>query len=175
MEPLGETPPAGAETDRRHLVVPLRWLAVGVLVAVLAGLAGWLGLAAFEHHRKNVASALALDAATGYTAELANIDFNTVDTSLQDLRGHTTEKLNAMHAKDGERIRKIVVDRKVTARGDIVEATVVSATTEKVTVVLVVDQMVADVDNPEPDVERNRVTITMDNVDGRWLASDVKL
>src|ERR1700683_2483618 len=46
-----------------HLHIPLRWLAIGALVAVLAGVGGWLGWGAIEHHQRDVASAQALDAA----------------------------------------------------------------------------------------------------------------
>ncbi len=176
VQPSGGDPSAGAlGVDRRHLVVPLRWLVVGALVAVLAVGAGWLGWAVFEHHREDVTSAQALQAAKDYTHELANIDYGTVDESLDKLRDNTTEKLNALHTRDAARIRQIVVDKKVTAHGTIVEATVVSATTDRVTVELLVDQTVADADTPDPDTERNRVTITMDRIDGRWLASDVEL
>lgn len=175
MGGLRVEPDNAGRTNRRQLVISLRWLVVAALVAVLAVGAGWLGWAVSGHRQQESASAQALQAAKDYTNELANIDYGTVDKSLDDLRSHTTDKLNALHTKDGERIRKIIVDKKVTARGEIVEATIVSATKDRVTVELLVDQMVADIDTPEPDTERNRVTITMDRIDGRWLASDVEL
>jgi Mce-associated membrane protein len=163
------------KAERRQVVIPVRWLAVGAVIAVLAGLVGWLGDLAFEQHRKDVASAQALDAATEYTDKLTNIDFDTIDKSLEELKARTTDELNALHIKDGERIRRSVVDKKVTARGNIVEATPVSVSNDQVKVLLFVDQTISDVDNPDPDIERHRVKLTTDRIDGRWLASNVEL
>lgn len=192
MEPARETPSIGVLDDnhherpvhpasdvdnngRRYIVVPLRWLAVGAVVVVLASLAAWLGWLAFDRHQTDVAAAQALDAAKAYTLELCNIDADTVDEKLDNLRSNTTKQLNALHAKDAARIRQVIVNKKVTAHGTIAEATVQSASRDRVTVLLLVDQTINDVDNPDPDIERNHVKLTMDKVDGRWLASDIEL
>lgn len=178
VEPSHETSSAellGENRAKPQMVIPLRWLVVGLVAVVVTGLAGWLGYRALEHYQQNVATEQALEAAVQYTEELANVDYNTIDRNFDDLQTRTTDQLNAKHVKDGERIRKIVVDKKVSAHSDIVEATIVSAAKNRVTVVLVVDQTIADMDNPGPDVERNRIAITMDKIDGRWLASNVEL
>jgi Mce-associated membrane protein len=42
-------------------------------------------------------------------------------------------------------------------------------------VVLLVNQAVRNADNPEPVMDRSRIRMTMDRIDGRWLASKVEL
>lgn len=49
------------------------------------------------------------------------------------------------------------------------------ATTTKVEVLLFVDQSVTNTLVPEPRLDRSRVVMTMELVDGRWLASQVDL
>ena len=50
-----------------------------------------------------------------------------------------------------------------------------SATDDRVEVVLFVDQSVSNAAAPAPQLDRSRVKMTMDKVDGRWLASKVEL
>ncbi|MGP3708901.1 hypothetical protein [Gordonia paraffinivorans] len=40
---------------------------------------------------------------------------------------------------------------------------------------LFVDQSITNTASPEPRVDRSRVVMTMEKVDGRWLASKVDL
>jgi Mce-associated membrane protein len=44
-----------------------------------------------------------------------------------------------------------------------------------VVVLLLVDQAVTNVAFPDPQIDRSRIRMTMEKVDGRWLASKVEL
>jgi Mce-associated membrane protein len=80
-----------------------------------------------------------------------------------------------MYVKSSAQLRRALVENKASAHGVVVESAVRSATTDTVEVMLFVDQSVSNVSAPEPRLDRSRVEITMQKVDGRWLASKVQL
>jgi Mce-associated membrane protein len=80
-----------------------------------------------------------------------------------------------MHTRSGAKLRQVLIDNKATARGHVTEAVVKSADRSHAVVVLLVNQAVRNTDNPEPVMDRSRIRMTMDKVDGRWLASKVEL
>jgi Mce-associated membrane protein len=56
-----------------------------------------------------------------------------------------------------------------------VSAAVKSATKTKVEVLLFVDQSITNAAISSPRIDRNRIDMTMDLIDGRWLASKVEI
>ena len=173
--PAGALHAKGMMTHPRHLHIPLRWLTIGALVAVLTGAGGWLGWVAIEHYQQDVASTQALDAAKKFALTLCNTDASTVDKNFTELFNSSTEEFNDAHAAQAAKLRQLLIDKEVTAHGAIAEATVESATPTKVNVGLLVDQSVSNRDMPRPENEHTRLTMSMVKVNGRWLASDVKL
>jgi Mce-associated membrane protein len=61
------------------------------------------------------------------------------------------------------------------AHGVVSASAVQSKTPTKVVVLLMVDQTVGNTELKDPRVDRIRMKITMELVDGRWLASAVEL
>jgi Mce-associated membrane protein len=57
----------------------------------------------------------------------------------------------------------------------VVDSAIQSKSKNQVVVLLMVDQTVTNTDHPDPRVDRSRMKITMDKVDGRWFASKVEL
>ncbi|WP_407689640.1 Mce protein [Mycobacterium sp. HUMS_1102779] len=158
-----------------HLRIPLRWLAIGALVAALTGTASWAAWAAIEHHQRDVAATQALAAAKKYALTLCNIDATTVDKNFTELFNDSTAEFNEAHNTRAVTLRQMLIDKKVTAHGTIAEAAVQTATSNTVQVGLLVDQSVSTRDTVNPEIEHTRITLTMEKVSGRWLASDVKL
>lgn len=151
-----------------------RWVACGVLAAVLAG-AGYEGWLLFEHHQVKVAAAQALDAATKYTLALTSIDTQAIDKNFTDVLDGATGEFKNMYTQSSAQLRQTLLDNKAAAHGTVIEAAVKSAGKNRVEVVLFVDQSVSNAAAPEPQLDRSRVTMTMEKVDGRWLASKVDL
>ena len=153
---------------------PIRWIAAVVLFAIsaVAGVEGWL---LFQHHQKDVAAAQALEAAKTFTLTLTTIDPNAVGTNITDVLDGSTGEFKNLYQQSSAQLRQVLVDNKATANGMVVEAAVKSATKDKVEVVLFVDQAVSNATSPEPQLDRSRVVMTMEKVDGRWLASKVDL
>jgi Mce-associated membrane protein len=151
-----------------------RITAVGVLAAVLAG-AGYESWLLFEHHQVKVAAAQALDAATRYTVALTSVDTNAIDKNFTDVLDGATGEFKNMYTQSSRQLRQTLIDNKAAAHGTVIEAAVKSASKNKVEVMLFVDQSVSNAAAPEPQLDRSRVIMTMEKVDGRWLASKVEL
>lgn len=151
-----------------------RWGAVITLAVAVSG-AGYEGWLLFEHHQKDVAAAQALAAAEKYILTLTSVDTNAIDKNFTDVLDGSTGEFKDMYTKSSAQLRQTLIDNKAAAHGSVVDAAVQSATEDKVDVVLFVDQSVSNGSAPAPQVDRSRVKMTMEKVDGRWLASKVEL
>lgn len=166
----------GADPARRtdRLINVIRRAAAGVLAIVLVG-AGYEGWLVFQHHQKDVAAAAALDAAKKYIVTLTSVDTNAIDKNFSDVLDGSTGDFKDMYTKSSAQLRQTLIDNKAAAHGNVVDAAVQSASEDKVDVVLFVDQSVSNGSVPAPQLDRSRVKMTMEKVDGRWLASKVDL
>ena len=152
----------------------IRWIAAAVLVAVLA-VAGYEGWQLFQHHQRDVAAAEAREAAEEFTLTLTTIDPNAIDANITAVIDGSTGEFKDLYQKSSAQLRQVLIDNKATARGLVLDAGIKSATKNRVEVVLFVDQAVSNATAPEPQLDRSRVVMTMEKVDGRWLASKVDL
>ena len=163
------------EADRpRWTTRAWRWAAI-VAVAGVVAVAGFQGWLLYEQHQKDVAAEQALDAATKYAVVLTSIDTNALDQNFTEVLDGSTGEFKDMYAKSSTQLRQLLVDNKAAAHGVVIDAAVKSATKDKVEVLLFVDQSVTNLAVPDPRIDRSRIKMTMENVDGRWLASKVEL
>lgn len=151
-----------------------RWIPAGVLLLVVAtaGYEGWL---LYAHHRQEVAAAEALAAAERYTLALTSVDPNAIDKSFTEVLDGATGDFKHLYAQSSEHLRQLLIENKAAAHGTVIEAAVKSATRDKVEVMLFVDQSVSNKAAPGPQLDRSRIVMTMEKVDGRWLASKVDM
>jgi Mce-associated membrane protein len=149
---------------------------IGVLLLsatlIAAGCEGWLLL---QKHRTAVAATQALDAAQAFTRDLTTIDQNRIDQNFADVTNGATGEFKNMYTAASAQLRRALIENHATAQGTVIDAAVKSATVDTVEVILFVDQSVRNSASPAPQLDRSRVTITMQHVDGRWLASKVDL
>lgn len=164
-------PPAPARRRRSGRAVVRRWLGVLSLIAAVAG-GGWLGL---QHYQTHVAADQALAAAQSYVLRMTNIDVETIDEAFSGMSDGAAGEFRGMHEKSGAKLREVLIANNAVARGYITESTVKSASKDKAVVVLLVTQSVTNSTTPVPVIDRSRIRMTMDKVDGRWLASKVEL
>jgi Mce-associated membrane protein len=160
---------------RRRRATRFRWLAATALVAALVGAAGYVGWQRLHQHQTEVAAAQALDAARKYAVTLTTIDSTAIDQTIADILDGSTGEFKDLYNKSGSQLRQLLIDNQAAARGRVVEAVVKSASTDKVEVVLFIDQSVTNQALPEPRIERSRIRMVMENVDDRWLVSRVEL
>jgi len=164
--PAADPPPGPSGLSRLR-----RWLAVATLAATV-GCGGWL---AVQHYQTHVAGEQALAAAEAYVLRLSNIDADNIDRNFAEITDGSTGQFRTMHTRSSVRLRQQLIDNRATARGHVAEAVLKSADRNHAVVVLLIDQAVRNADNPEPVLDHSRIRMTMDKVDGRWLASNVEL
>lgn len=152
----------------------VRRATAAVLIAVLTG-AGYEAWLLFEQHQQHVAARQAVDAAKKYILVLTSVDPNAIDRNFNEVLDGSTGEFKDMYTRSSAQLRQALIDNKAAAHGNVVEAGVKSATTDKVEVVLFIDQAVSNASAPNPQMDRSRVQMTMEKVDGRWLASKVEL
>jgi Mce-associated membrane protein len=151
-----------------------RWVAAAVLALGLIGAAyeGWL---LFAHHQREVAAAQALDAAEKYTLVLTGVDPGAIDQNFAEVLDGATGEFKNMYAASSEQLRQLLIENKAAAHGTVVESAVKSATKNKVEVLLFVDQSVSNKASPQAKIDRSRIVMTMEKVNGRWLAAKVDM
>ncbi|WP_345892208.1 DUF3329 domain-containing protein [Mycolicibacterium sphagni] len=160
---------------------PRRWPRLvrrGLLWALIVGLlgaSGFLGWQVWQQREIAAASRDAQAAAVHYAQVLTSIDSNNVDQNFAEVLNGATGEFKDMYSQSSAQLRQLLVDNKATARGVVIDSAVKSATKNQVVVLMFVDQTVANKAAPDPRIDRSRVKMTMDKVDGAWRASKVEL
>lgn len=172
------TPPPEPTVDARKHRWWKRYAGIGLVAAIFVGafgLAGVLGWKLWQAHELTEAGQDAQRTAVEYAQVLTSIDSNNVDQNFADVLNGATGEFKDMYTKSSLQLRQLLVDNKATAHGVVTESAIQSASRDKVVLLLMVDQTVSNTARPDPRVDRSRMKITMELVDGRWLASKVEL
>lgn len=173
-----ESPPADEAAEptssSRGLRLDRRWIAAAVLALglIAAAYEGWL---LFAHHQRTVAAQQALEAATSYTLVLTSVDPAAIDQNFAEILDGATGEFKDVYSASSEQLRQLLIDNKATAHGTVIDSAVKSASKNRVEVLLFVDQGVSNKAAPQIQIDRSRIVMTMEKVNGRWLASQVEM
>ncbi|WP_231995658.1 Mce protein [Mycobacterium sp. 1274756.6] len=148
---------------------------VAAIYLLLAAVAGGLGWKLWSDHRVDRAGTIAQDTAVDYAQVLTSISSDQVDENFAAVLNGATGDFKDMYTESSMRLRQLLIDNKSDAHGKVVDSAVQSKSTDKVVVLLMVDQKVENTELPDPRVDSLRMKMTMEKVDGRWLASKVEL
>lgn len=170
------------ETDsprRRWLRRPSRkTVALGLGALLVVGSLAVSAVLAIDLKREREvtdAGQQALAAAQQYAVVLTSVDAAKLDENFTAVLDGATGEFKQMYSESSSQLKQALIDNKASADGKVIAAGIKSATKDKVEVMLFLDQSVTNALNPKPRLDRNRIIITMEKVDGRWLASDVVL
>lgn len=152
----------------RRSILPL------LLVAFLA-FSGFLGWRQWQEHQVKLAGEQAQQAAIAYAQVLTSIDSNKVDENFRQVLDGATGEFKDMYTQSSVKLRQLLIDNKAAAHGVVVDSAIQSETTNKVVVLVFIDQTVTNTAAPDPRIDRSRIKMTMEKVDGRWRASKVQL
>jgi Mce-associated membrane protein len=170
--------PAEAEDQQRaRRRWPRRLLLSASVMVVVAALAlsavlGWLW---WQQRALTEAGEQAQQAAVAYAQILTSIDSSKVDENFNQVLDGATGEFKDMYSQSSTQLRQLLVDNKASAHGVVVESAIQSTSKNKVVVLLFVDQSVSNATAPDPRIDRSRIKMTMEFVDGRWRASQVAL
>jgi len=155
-----------------------RRVAVGAVAALLiAGIAatGLLGWRVWQDRQVTRAGEQARAAAVEYAQILTSIDSAKVDENFDQVLDGATGEFKDMYSRSSTELRQLLIDNKASAHGVVVESAIQSESKDEVVVLLFVDQSVMNAAAPDPRIDRSRIKMTMDHVDGRWRAGKVEL
>ena len=155
-----------------------RWPLVGAIAGAFGGLlvgTGLLGWQVWQQHQINEASREAQRAAVSYAQVLTSIDSNKVDENFKDVLDGATGEFKDMYSQSSVELRQLLIENKAAAHGVVVDSAVQEASKNKAVVLLFVDQSVTNTKLPDPRIDRSRMKMTLEKVDGRWRASKVEL
>ncbi len=153
----------------------LRRGALPVLLVASLAVSGFLGWRQWQEHQIHQAGQQALQAALKYAQVLTSIDANNVDQNFHDVLDGATGEFKDMYTQSSVQLRQLLIDNKATAHGVVVDSAIQSESTDKVVVLVFIDQTITNTAVPDPRIDRSRIKMTMEKVDGRWRASKVQL
>ncbi|OCB39565.1 hypothetical protein A9X02_00220 [Mycobacterium malmoense] len=165
----------GAEHGGRQWGRYLRRGALPVLLVASLAVSGFLGWRQWQDHQVKLAGEQAQQAAIAYAQVLTSIDSNKVDDNFRQVLDGATGEFKDMYTQSSVKLRQLLIDNKATAHGVVVDSAIQPESTNKVVVLVFIDQTVTNTAAPDPRIDRSRVKMTMEKVDGRWRASKVQL
>ncbi|MFC3962288.1 hypothetical protein [Nocardia jiangsuensis] len=174
----GGTTEGGGETRGAHWLRLARKAALPVtaLIAIAATTAAIiLGVQLRDERRTDAAADAALEAAKTYAVTLTSVDSNNLDAGFTAVLDGSTGEFRDMYTRSSGQLRQLLLENKATGKGTVLDAAVKSASETEVDVLLFIDQTVTNAASADPRIDRSRVEMTMQLVDGRWLASRVYL
>ncbi|MGE2834836.1 hypothetical protein [Mycobacterium sp. SMC-4] len=175
-DPVDTEPEPDAPAGRRR--PSRRTMLVGAGAVLLAGMLAVTGMLGWEVRNQRMvtdAATQAMAAAQQYAVVLTGVDAEKLDSNFAAVLDGATGEFKDMYSQSSAGLKQVLIDNKAKATGTVTAAGIKSATPTRVEVMLFVDQSVTNALNPEPRLDRSRLIMTMEKVDGRWLAGNVEL
>src|SRR5690606_10853482 len=123
----------------------------------------------------DAAGRAAQEAAEKYAMALTSIDSKDLDSDFATVLDGATGAFKDMYGQSSAQLKQLLIDNNATGQGAVVDSAIKSASEDRAEILLFVDQTVTNSAAPEPRIDRSRVVMTMEKVDGRWLAAQVTL
>jgi Mce-associated membrane protein len=158
---------------QKYLKLPARRGVVAALVAIALGTAA-AGAGWYQDHRtrqRDVAVRQSLAAATAASQAIFSYDYRSFDTSVANARAFVTGRFAEEYAQTTTALKPNAVAEQAIVRAAVSAAGVVSATPERVELLLYLNQYRRNTNVTGEKVDQNRVVLTMVPVKGMWEVS----
>lgn len=171
-----DAPKADDDADSSGTSSWVRYAAIGAVAAILVGalvFSGVVGMKVWRQHQIDAAGEQAQAVAVAYTEVLTSVESDKIDENFRQILNGATGKFKDDFTQASIQLRQLLIDNKSGAEGKVVNSAIESKSTDKVVILMMVDQSVKNVNVRDQRVDKNRMKITMVKIDGRWLASDL--
>ena len=158
-------------TGRRGWTFPVAAV-LGVLLVAAVAAAGVLAYRVQQDEAAETARGDASAAARSHAGKILSYDHRTLDADFEAAEKTLTGSFKEQYTSTTDTVvRPSAEQYKVVVEAEVVAASVVRASADRVVVLLYVDQTTTSTRLEGPKVDLNRVRMTMTEVDGDWLVS----
>ena len=165
-----ETERGGARRGPTFPVVPV----LSVLLVLLLAAAGFLWFTRPATSSIKTADYVgALEAARSGVVDLTSFDYLTLDDDLRQIQHVSTGDLRKESTDTLNKNRKTITDSQAVVSTKVLGAGVTKATSDRGTVVLVIETTQKSKASSQAQVTRYRIEVQMSKVGGRWLLSGI--
>jgi Mce-associated membrane protein len=161
---------------RKYLRLPslrARWRVVAALAVIALGTAaagaGWYQDR--QARQRDVAVRQSLAAATSAAQAIFSYDYRSFDTSVANARAFVTGQFAAEYAQTTTALKPNAESEKAIVRAAVSGSGVVSASPDRVELLLYLNQYRRNTNITGEKVDQNRVVLTMVSVKGTWVVS----
>jgi Mce-associated membrane protein len=146
----------------------IRLILLTVAVLLIGAVAGAAWYTTDRAERRTAAGNDAVVAATAATAALFSYDYRSFDASVANGRQFATGPFAQEYAETTADLKESVQKEQAVVRAEVSAAGVVTATPDRVEILLYVNQYRRNVNITGEKVDQNRVVLTLVPVDGTW-------
>lgn len=169
----GTVDPDGAAAARPRWFRPVA-ATLSVVVLGLAAAAIVFGVQTWQQHKADDARSAAVDAAREVAVNLTSISYKTAQQDLRRLLHSSTGQFREEFAKRTKPFTDVITRLQVVTSGKVVKAGVESIGESSARVLVATHGEVTNAQAKEPQQRDYRLRITMNKVDGSWLAGNVE-
>lgn len=145
-----------------------------LVVAALVGITVERGLAWQERREQTAAAAAASEVASSQVEKLITVSGAAAQESVDSLLDGATGDFRAELEAQADRLRDALTDGKVSTTGEVVSTGVVSATDDRVTVLVAATGSVRNKHTDEPEPRNYRLSVDLEKMGDRWLVSGLE-
>ncbi len=153
---------------------------VGVLLVLCLAAATAAGVLAWQRHQRAVldrARTQAVGAARVAAGDILGYDYRSIDQSIRRARSETTGAFRKQYDSTASTLLPQSKQLKAIVQATVGSAGVMSASADRVVVLLFIDQATVKqqpgAKTPETRIDQSRVRVTMSKVHGTWLVSEL--
>ncbi|MGH3948239.1 MAG: hypothetical protein ACRDSE_03815 [Pseudonocardiaceae bacterium] len=171
-EPVVEQEPV-VEAARQPKPV-LRALTVVALVLLFAGTVTF-GVLWFLERDSAAERDEALAAAKDYAIDLTTYNYGKIDENFEKVKANSTDKFAEMYGNVSEQLTSLLKQHKADSQGELLSAGVAEFDGDRAVILVFVNQTITNTNSPQPKIDRNRMVLTLLEIDGEWKLDEVAL
>jgi Mce-associated membrane protein len=156
--------------------------ALAALVVLVAAAGVYFGLryrtadnALRTEQTLDLARTAATAAGAQYAVDLSSYDYRNLDKSFGTITANSTDAFAQQYQRLSAGLRDALVSQKSVATGKVLAEAVQTANPTRVTLLVFVDQTVSNTSTATPQVNHNRMALTLLDVAGKWKIDQVQL